>query len=141
MIFDGIRTDVRFALRGLRKNPLFSFTVLATLALGIGVTTAIFTAVNAVLLRPLPYPDADELVMVFRTVPRLGLARSVVSYPDFDDWRVQATSLDEMAAYGYSEATYFGDGGAEQWTGYRVTGDLLPMLGVEPVLGRGFTAW
>ncbi len=139
MIFDGIRADVRFALRGLRKNPLFSFTVLATLALGIGVTTAIFTAVNAVLLRPLPYPDADELVMVFRTVPRLGLARSVVSYPDFDDWRVQVTSLDEMAAYGYSETTYFGDDGAEQWTGYRVTGDLLPMLGVEPVLGRSFT--
>ncbi len=77
--------------------------------------------------------------MVFRTVPRLGFSRSVVSYPDFEDWRVQATSLTGMAAYGYSETTYFGGDGAEHWTGYRVTGELLPMLGVEPVLGRGFT--
>lgn len=139
MIFDGITTDLAYALRGLRKTPLFTITTLTTLALGIGLSTAIFTAVNAVLLRPLPYPDGDELVMVFRTVPRFEMARSVASYPDFVDWRERVSTLDDIAAYGYAEATWLGDDGAEKWTGRRVTRNLLALLGAEPAHGRGFT--
>lgn len=140
MILDGLRVDLMYALRGLRRRRVFTLAIIATLALGIGLSTAVFTAVNAVLLRPLPYPDGDELVMVFRTVPRFGFERSVASYPDFVDWRDRASTVADMAAYGYAETTWFGDDGAEKWTGRRVTRNLLPLLGVEPQLGRGFTA-
>lgn len=132
--------DLRYAVRTLRRNPGFALVVLVTLALGIGATTAIFTAVNSVLLRPLPYPDSDRLVMVFRTIPRLGFTRSTVSYPDFADWRAEAQHLDALGAYGYTTATYLGDEGAEQWIGYRVTSDLLPLLAVPPAIGRTFAA-
>jgi predicted permease len=132
--------DLRYAVRTLRRNPGFALVVLATLALGIGATTAIFTAVNSVLFRPLPYPDSHRLVMVFRTIPRLGFTRSTVSYPDFADWRAQTEHFEALGAYAYTTATYLGDEGAEQWIGYRVTSDLLRLLEVPPAIGRTFTA-
>ena len=132
--------DIFHAVRTLRKAPAFSLVVLTTLALGIGANTAIFSVVNTVLLRPLPYADADRLAMVFRTVPRFGFTRSTSSYPDFNDWRAQATSFTSMAAYGYTTRDYMADEGAERWVGYRATAALMPMLGVAPLVGRVFTS-
>ena len=132
--------DVFHAVRTLRKAPAFSLVVLTTLALGIGANTAIFTVVNTVILRPLPYADADRLAMVFRTVPRFGFTRSTSSYPDFNDWRAQATSFISIAAYGYTTRDYMAAEGAERWVGYRATAGLMPMLGVAPLVGRMFTS-
>ena len=140
MSLDGLRSDLAYSLRSLRKTPLFTLTVVATLALGMGASTAMFTVVNDVLLRPLPFRDADRLVMVFRTVPRFGMERSVASYPDFLDWQARSETLDELAAYGYSELTWYGPERAEKWVGRRISRNLLPLLRVAPVLGRDFTA-
>lgn len=128
--------DLRYGTRTLARNPLLTTVVLATLALGIGANTAIFSVVNAVLLRPLPYEEPSELVMLFRTVPRLGFDRSVVSYPDFADWREQSESFSEMGAYGFSQLNFRGDEGTERWSGYRVTAGLFPLLGVRATYGR-----
>jgi putative ABC transport system permease protein len=140
MRLQNLLQDLRHAGRSLRRSPGHSAIIVATLALGIGVNTAVFSVVNAVMLRPLPYPDADRLAMVFRTVPRLGFARSVASYPDFSDWRERAESFAGMAAYDFHTATYVDAEGAEQWEGYRVTAGLFPLLGGVAVLGRTFTS-
>jgi len=130
--------DLRYAVRSLSKRPGFAAVAIVTLALGIGANTAVFSVVNGVLLRPLPYLDPDELVMVFRTVPRFGFDRSTASFPDFADWREQATSFAGLAAYASSRVTVVDQRGAEEVTGARVTSALWPVLGVRPVFGRSF---
>ncbi len=134
----GWLSDIRHAVRVMKKNPGFTGVVLATLALGIGSNTAVFSVVNSVLLRPLPYPESDRLAMVFRTVPRFGFTQSSASYPDFNDWRAASTSFTSLGAYGYTTSTYMGGEGAERWIGYRVTADLLTLLQVPPAVGRIF---
>ncbi len=94
----GWLSDIRHAVRVMKKNPGFTSVVLATLALGIGANTAVFSVVNAVLLRPLPYPDSEQLAMVFRSVPRFGFTHSTASYPDFNDWRAETTSFTSLGA-------------------------------------------
>src|ERR1700752_4136105 len=88
--------DIRFGLRTLRKNPSFAAVALVTLALGIGANVAIFSVVNAVLLRPLPYPNADRLVAI--SANSLEAPEIAVAYPDYLDWRTQQTEFEEMAA-------------------------------------------
>ncbi|MCH7475451.1 MAG: ABC transporter permease, partial [Gemmatimonadetes bacterium] len=134
----GWLSDVRYAVRVMKKNPGFSSVVLATLALGIGANTAVFSVVNSVLLRPLPYPESEQLAMVFRSVPRFGFTHSTASYPDFNDWRAETTSFSSLGAYGYTTLTYMGDDGAERWTGHRVTADLMTLLQVPAAVGRIF---
>ena len=136
---DMLIQDLRYAARTIARKPLHAAAVVATLAIGIGASTAVFSVVHAVLLRPLPYQDAERIVMVFRTVPRFGFTRSTSSYPDFADWRSQSRSLDALAAYAWTEGTYQAADGAERWVGYRVTGGLFPLLGVRPLLGRSIT--
>ncbi len=134
----GWLSDIRHALRVMKKNPGFTSVVLATLALGIGANTAVFSVVNSVLLRPLPYPDSEQLAMVFRSVPRFGFTHAGASYPDFNDWRAETTSFTSLGAYGYTTLLYMGGDGAERWTGYRVTADLMTLLGVPAAAGRIF---
>jgi len=136
----GLLQDLRYAVRTLARQRAFAAVAVLTLAVGIGATTAIVSVVHGVLLRPLPYPAADELVMVFRTAPRFGFTRSVASYPDFADWRERATVFTGLAAYRPARATVTGPAGAERWDGYRATADLWRILGVAPALGRAFTA-
>src|SRR3954452_12534338 len=94
-----MNNDLVYAIRSLRKKPLFTTAAVLTLALGIGANSAIFTVVNAVLLRPLPYPAPDRLMMLWTYNPRQGFDKDVSSYPNFDDWRRQSTSFAAMSAY------------------------------------------
>jgi putative ABC transport system permease protein len=131
-------SDLRFGLRMLRKNPTFTIVVIVTLALGIGANTAIFSFVYGVLLAPLPYQDASELVVLNETTPRVG--NITVSYPNFLDWRGQSRSFSQMS---YIEQVSFNLAGPgisqpENIKGDSVSPNFLSMMGLRPFLGRDF---
>ena len=130
--------DIRFGLRMLLKSPSVSIIATIALALGIGANTAIFSVVNAVLLRPLPFPDSDSLVAVFETVPQLGRNRGSHSYPNFFDFRTQNTVFERVACYHSGDFIMTGRGEPARLQGAVVTSDLFPLLGVSPTLGRIF---
>jgi putative ABC transport system permease protein len=130
--------DIRFGVRLLRRKPLFTMTALITLALGIGANTAIFSVVDAVLLRPLPYDESDRLVKVWETRYQLGRARNVVSPADFFDWRSQNKTFEYMAAYDIGNYNLTGSGEPDRLRVARVSPDLFPLLRVQPLLGRVF---
>ena len=132
--------DLRYSLRTLRKMPGFTVVALLVLALGIGANTAIFSVVNAVLLRPLPYPGADRLALIWETDLKDGIKREGPSGPNFLDWKEQSQSFEEMALLEVGTGTITGEGEPEQVTGLRVTTNFLSMLGARTILGRGFTA-
>lgn len=133
---NGVIQELRYALRQLRKNPGFTMVALLTLALGIGANTAIFSVVNAVLLRPLPYKDAGNLVLVWQMEPQLN--RAPVTTDDFLAWKEQQDTFDSMAAgtEGLSRASLTGVGEAEAVRSAPVSAGLLEMLGVQPSMGR-----
>lgn len=137
---DTFLSDVRYAIRTAAKRPGFTATAVATLAVGIGVTSALFSVVNAVLLRPLPFVEADALVAVGTTPSGGGASRSGTSYPDFVDYREQAKrSFEDLAAlrtYGYMLAT---PAGAEPIRGARVSGGFFEILRARAAIGRTFT--
>jgi predicted permease len=126
-------TDLRYAIRTLLRAPAFSIIAVITLALGIGANTAIFSLVNAALLRPLPYPESDRIVRVHQTTPD---GFSSVSPPDFVDWRSGAPALAGMAAFHRNSYTLTGAGDAKQVPAAQVTGDFFRVMGVVPVTGR-----
>jgi putative ABC transport system permease protein len=128
--------DLRYSLRMLLKKPGFALVAIITLALGIGANTAIFSVVNAVLLRALPYPHAERLVVLFETskeVPAMNVA-----YPNYLDWRAQQTLLEDLAAYMPAGGILTGDGEPERVTGRWVTASFFPTLGIQPHIGRFF---
>ena len=131
--------DLRYGLRTMRRGPGFTAAAVLTLALGIGANSAIFSVVNAVLLRPLPYPNAGRLVRIRRVDPRGGNVGGTVSYPNFTDFREQAPGLEHAAAYSDSYAWLGGGGEPERIEGVYASADLFPTLGVSPALGRAFT--
>lgn len=134
--------DIRFAVRQLRKAPGFTLTVIITLALGIGATTVVYSIVDAVLLRPLPFPHADRLVELDSLENMAGGATRAndTSYPNFYDWRTQTKSFQSMASYKSNGFTLAGQGvnPARRITGIMVSGDFFSTLGVQPTMGRGF---
>jgi putative ABC transport system permease protein len=131
-------TDLRYSFRTLRKMPGFSIVALLVLALGIGANTAIFSVVNSVVLRPLPYPGADRLALIWETDLKDGIQREGPSGPNFLDWKEQNQSFEEMALLEVGTGTLTGEGEPEQVVGLRVTTNFLTMLGAHTVLGRGF---
>jgi putative ABC transport system permease protein len=131
-------SDIIYAIRGLRKKPLFAITAVLTLALGIGANAAIFTVVRGVLLRPLPYPSPDRLMMLWTYNPRQGYDKDVSTYPNFDDWRRQSTSFEGMSAYTGFEFTLTEAGDPAQIRGAIVTPGFFETLGVAPLIGRAF---
>jgi putative ABC transport system permease protein len=131
--------DLRYGARTLLKNPGFTLIAVITLALGIGANSAIFTIVNAVLLRPLPFDEAERLVKVWETRYQLGRARNSVSPADFFDWRGQNKTFEHMAAYDAGDYTLTGSGEPDRVRVARVSPDLFPLLRQQPVLGRAFT--
>ena len=130
--------DIRFGLRMLLKSPSISIVATIALALGIGANTAIFSVVNAVLLRPLPFPDPDSLVALFETDLQRGMQRGTHSYPNFFDIRSQNTVLDRVSTYRSGDYIMTGKGEPARLQGSVVTADLFPLLGVQPMLGRVF---
>ena len=130
--------DIRFGLRMLLKSPSVSIVATIALALGIGANTAIFSVVNAVLLRPLPFPESESLVSLFETDLRRGLERGTHSYPNFFDIRSQNTVLERVASFHGSDFILSGRGEPARLQGSVVTADLFPLLRAQPLLGRTF---
>ena len=137
-LLETVWRDLRYGLRTLRQAPGFTSVAMITLALGIGATTAIFSVVYAVLLRPLPYKNPAALVVLNESTPKVGLVS--VSYPNFLDWRAQSRAFSEMAAVHDEEFNLSGADRPEYVSGRAVSPNFLAMLGVRPLLGRDFDA-
>ncbi|MFY9555605.1 MAG: ABC transporter permease [Blastocatellia bacterium] len=133
--------DVRYGFRMLLKRPGFTTIAVVTLALGIGANTAIFSVVNAVLLRPLPYADPDRLVLFYGTNRQMGFSGQwAVCDPDYPDWKSQSGVFGDIAAYQRQFFTLTDPGDPERLLASAVDADLFPLLGVQPALGRTFNA-
>ncbi len=130
--------DLRFAIRLLWKSPGFTMVAIVALALGIGANTAIFSVVNSVLLRPLPFRDSGRLAVLWETDPAQGFNRQGPSGPDYLAFRDQNTSFEDMALLEPGSATITGFGEPQQIPALRVTRNFLPVLGYTPILGRNF---
>ncbi|HKQ04033.1 MAG TPA: ABC transporter permease [Blastocatellia bacterium] len=131
--------DLRYGLRLLLKRPGFTFLAIITLALGIGANTAIFSVVDAVLLRPLPYPQADRLVFLWSTMIGQGVPTSGSSMPDYRDWRDRNDTLEGLGAFYYGDFSLSSAGSEpERVQGAYITPNLFDVLKVTPALGRGF---
>jgi putative ABC transport system permease protein len=137
---DMIWQDLKHALRALRAKPGFTAVTVLTLAIGIGGNAAIFGAVNAVLLRPLPYPDADRIVQVFKTsVKQPDRVGGTTSPPDFTDWRRDNAVFTELGGFVEGSYSLTGEGAAEQIPGASVTGGFFGVFGTRPLHGRTLT--
>jgi len=130
--------DIRYGVRMLLKAPSISIVATIALALGIGANTAIFSVVNAVLLRPLPFPNSESLMNVWETDSTRGYVRGSASYPNFVDWRDQSHSFEHMASYHNNDFILTGRGESARLQGAVVNADLFPLLGAAPMIGRGF---
>lgn len=130
--------DVRFGVRRFRKDPVFTAVTIITLALGIGATSAIFSIVNGILLRPLPYPDANRVVLVMEQTK--DIPKFTVSYLNFVDWRAQAQSFESMAAVRNTIVTLSGVAEPERLPAQMATANLFGVLGINVAAGRTFTA-
>ena len=139
---DDARRDLAHGLRSLRRTPGFTAIAVLTLALGIGANTAIFSVISGVLLRPLPYGDADRLVQVFAPDSERGLPRGARAIPPayFEALRSPSRTLSHVAGYLLTSATLTGQGDAVRLAGMQITASAFPMLGVAPLLGRPFTS-
>jgi predicted permease len=135
-----LRSDVRLAARAARKSPVLSVTAIFTLALGIGGATAVFSVVNGVLLKPLPYPDPDGLVVLNHTMPGIGNPSTPLGPALFRTYRDHSRTLEDIGLWQAGARTVTGSVDPERVAVWSVTETLLPMLGLEPVLGRGFNA-
>ena len=132
-------TDLRYAVRSLRRSPSFTIVAVITLALGIGANTAIFSVVDAVLLRTVPFEAVDRLLMVWETDRNSGTTREPASFPDFLDFQSRSQELQSAGALMGAQFTARAEGGApERLTALAVTHELLPMLGIRGIRGRTF---
>src|SRR6185312_16140784 len=130
--------DLRYGVRILLKQPGFTLVAVITLALGIGANTAIFSLVNSILLRPLPFREPDRLVWMLQASPKLGLASWGVSQADFAAYREQNRSFESVALYNNSATNLTGNGEPERLPIANVTADFFKVFGVSPQLGRTF---
>ncbi len=137
---EAIWMDVRYAARGLRRNPGFAAVAVATLALGIGANTAMFSIVHAVMLRPLPYRDAAQLVLLWTDDEKRGLHTEKTAALTIADWRSANLTLEDIAYYSVQRATLTGASGREHSRSAFVSGTLFPLLGVHALRGRTLTA-
>ncbi len=132
--------DIRFGIRSLLKRPAITAIAIITLALGIGANTAIFSFVNGILLRPLPYPEPDRLALLKETAFKRGVMEMSISFPNFLDWRAQNHVFEDMATYQGANFSLTGAGEPEQLRGARVSHGLFETLRVPPLKGQTFTA-
>jgi len=134
--------DVRYALRGLRRQPGFAVVAVVILGLGIGANTAVFSVVNSLVLRPLPFPDGDRLVWITKAAESEGLSLQTYPVAVYEEFRRQSRSLDDLTAYfaffGLGDAKLTGGGEAERLVSVPVAPHFFELLGVQPALGRLF---
>jgi predicted permease len=140
MWLEELSRDLRYALRTLRRSPTYTATAAATLALAIGANTAMFSVLNAVLLRPLPYASPDQLAMLWTEDPTQNLREGRSALSDVEQWRSQSQTFADMATFDSVSTLLTGADGAEQILGASISPNLFPLLGVRPVLGRSFSA-
>jgi putative ABC transport system permease protein len=134
-----ILRDFRYALRGLIKSPAVTAVTVLALALGIGVNTSSFTAVNAIVLHPRPYPHLEQIMTLWETLPKLRAERDTVSPANFLDWKEQSRSFQQIAAYRRWDVSLTGVEDPERIQGYLVSPGFFTLLGMEPILGRTFS--
>src|SRR2546426_12266934 len=131
--------DIRYAVRNLIKRPGFTAIAVITLALGIGANTAIFSFINALLLKPLPFPDLDRVVAVWERVPSRGVERNEVTVANYLDWRAQNKTFEQLGIYRWWSTNLTGADSPERVQGFQVTANFLDIVGVKALLGRGFS--
>src|SRR5262249_3942925 len=139
-LVEAVARDIRYALRTLRKSPGFATASVAVLALAIGANTAMFSVLNAVLLRPLPYRSPEQLAMLWSEVPSQNLREGRTAYVNVEQWRRQSKSFADMAVFDPVSVTLTTPPGAEQIAEHisvaRISPNLFPLLGVQPLHGR-----
>ena len=133
-----IMQDIRYGLRSLMRQPAFALVAVCSLALGIGANTAIFSLVNAVLLKPLEFAEPERLVMVWEAAPEIGFPLGDAAVANYIDWKSQNTVFDDMAAVSFRSFNITGDGEPEKVQAYGATANFFPLLGAAPALGRNF---
>lgn len=131
-------SDVRYALRSLKRRPIFAATAVLTIAIGIGANTAVFTLVNGFMLSPLPYGNSDRLVALWAAKPSLGWSGMDINYADAWDWRDRATTLSDLAVFDDEGFNLTGGERPELVAGVRVTPNFFSVLESQPALGRDF---
>ena len=136
---ESVLRDVRYGLRQLHRSPAFTTAAAATLALAIGANTAMFSVLNAVLLRPLPYRSPEQLAMLWTENPAQNIREGRSALWDAEQWRTQSQSFADIATFDVTSRTLTGADEAEQMAGASISPNLLPLLGVQPVEGRGFS--
>ena len=135
---DTLLQDLRYACRTLVQNPGFSILTIACLALGIGVNSTIFSVVDTVAIRPLPFRDPHQLVALHTTHQVNGISRGDASFLDVRDWRERTHAFAEIASFTGRSLTLSDGDEPERFSGATVTWNMFPMLGVQPTLGRQF---
>jgi len=130
--------DFRYAWRSLRSSPAFTLVVMATLGLGVGLNTAIFSVVNGVLLSPLPYAEGDRVVTLWEASAQLDIAQDQVSAGTYRDWAERTESFDALGAYSFETFVLGGSDQPEQIAGARISPSVFDVVGVRPRLGRAF---
>src|SRR5262245_15857681 len=134
----GLGQDLRYAVRLLVRTPGFTFAAIVALALGIGASTTIFSVVSAVLLRPLPYPDADRIVMIWDSNPGRGWDKFAVSPGNYATWTASQSSFEALVALQTADLILTGQGEPERLDGLRATEAVFDLTGAQPALGRAF---
>ena len=132
--------DIRYALRNLLRRPTFTLIAVVTLALGIGANTAIFSAINALLLKPLPFPELDRVVAVWDKLPSRGVMHNEVTVGNYLDWQSQSQSFEQLALYRWWSANLTGIDPPERIQGFLITANFLDVTGIKPILGRNFSS-
>jgi putative ABC transport system permease protein len=130
--------DLVYSVRTLRKTPVFTAAAVLTLALGVGANTAIFTVVNAELLRPLPFAEPERLVRLFEKNDKLNLSQFSASVLNYLSWKEQTQTLDPVGAMGYASFNLTGNGDPEQFNGTTISPSMFLLLGIQPIRGRAF---
>src|SRR5215467_8550673 len=139
-LLEEVWQDLRYGARMLFKNPGFTLIAVLTLALGIGANITIFSVINAVLLHPLPYPEAERLVFLWTEVPKQNIKERASAYANFSEWRDQNKSFEDLAVFDPTSVTLTGAAEPEGVMSVRASANLFPLLGMAPLLGRTFTA-
>ena len=136
---DAFINDIRYAVRNLLKRPAFTIIATITLALGIGANSSIFSAVYALLLKPLPFPEIDRVVAIWDKAPSHGYVHNEIAMANYLDWRAQSHSFEQLALYRWWSANLTGNDTPERVQGFYVTANFLDVTGLKPMMGRNFT--